>query len=251
MDNAGPNAVILLSGGLDSTTVAAVAKAEGRDLYALTIDYNQRHRIELDAARRIAAFFGVCKHVIMPIDLRLFGGSSLTDTLDVPKNVPLSEIGRSIPNTYVPARNTVFLSLALAFAETVDATEIYIGVSEINSSGYPDCGPEFVRAFEQLANIATKAGREAKPFSIRTPLIELNKKEIIEFGLSLGVDYSLTFTCYDPMPNGTSCGRCESCLLRLEAFRQAGRVDPIRYAQSYDCGSAISGSAISGSAISG
>ena len=230
MDNVTKNAVILLSGGLDSTTVAAVAKAEERELYALTIDYNQRHRLELDAARRVAAFFGVRKHVIMPINLRLFGGSSLTDTLEVPKDIPLMEIGRSIPNTYVPGRNTVFLSLALAFAETIDATEIYLGVSAVDFSGYPDCGPEFVHAFEQLANIATKAGREAKPFAIRTPLIELSKKETIELGLSLGVDYSLTLTCYDPMPDGASCRRCESCLLRLDAFRQAGLTDPVRYA---------------------
>ncbi len=223
------NAVVLLSGGLDSTTAAAVAKAEGCELYALTIDYNQRHRIELETAARIANFFNVRKHVVLPIDLRIFGGSSLTDSIEVPKDVPLTEIGKTIPNTYVPARNTIFLSLALAFAETVSASEIYIGVSSIDSSGYPDCRPEFVRTFEQLANIATKAGLESHPFSIRTPLLELSKKETIELGLSLGVDYSLTFTCYDPTPEGWSCGHCESCLLRLDAFRQAGKTDPIRY----------------------
>lgn len=225
--------VILLSGGLDSTTVAAVAKAEGRELYALTVDYNQRHRIELDAAKRVATFFGVRKHVIVPLDLRLFGGSSLTDSLEVPKDIPLSEIGKTIPNTYVPARNTVFLSLALAFAETVAASEIYLGISAVDSSGYPDCDLEFVRAFERLANIATRTGRESQSFSIRTPLLELSKKETIELGLSLGVDYSLTFTCYDPTADGESCGRCESCLLRLEAFRQVGYPDPLRYT----CGS--------------
>ena len=222
-------AVILLSGGLDSATVAAVAKANGRELCALTVDYHQRHRMELDAARRVASFFGVHKHVVLPLDLRLFGGSSLTDTLEVPKDVPLSEIGKEIPNTYVPARNTIFLSVGLAFAETVSASEIYLGVSAVDSSGYPDCGSEFVRIFERLANIATKAGRESQPFSIQTPLIGLSKKETIELGLSLGVDYSLTFSCYDPAPNGESCGRCESCLLRLNAFRRAGRTDPIRY----------------------
>ena len=224
------SAVILLSGGLDSTTVAAIAKAEGRELFALTIDYNQRHRLELDAARRVAAFFEVRKHVIMPIDLRLFGCSSLTAMLDVPKDIPLSEIGRSIPNTYVPARNTVFLSLALAFAETVLASEIYIGLSAVDSSGYPDCDPKFVHAFEALANIATKAGRESRQFSIRALLLNLSKKETIELGFSLGVDYSLTLTCYDPTSNGESCGRCESCSLRLAAFHQAGQTDPIRYA---------------------
>jgi len=224
-----PRAVILLSGGLDSATATAVAKTKGCELYALTVDYHQRHRIELDAARRVATFFGVRKHVILPLDLRLFGGSSLTDTLEVPKDVSLSEIGRTIPNTYVPARNTIFLSVGLAFAETVAASEIYLGVSEIDSSGYPDCGSEFVRTFEHLANIATKAGRESQPFVIQTPLIGLSKKETIELGLSLGVDYSLTFTCYDPTPDGASCGCCESCLLRLDAFRQAGRADPIRY----------------------
>ena len=224
------HAVVLLSGGLDSATAAAVAKTEGHELYALTVDYNQRHRIELNAAVRVAAFFNIRKHIILPIDLRLFGGSSLTaDTLEVPKDVPPEKIGQTIPNTYVPARNTVFLSLALAFAESVAASEIYLGLSAVDSSGYPDCGSEFVRAFERLANIATKAGRELRPFSIRTPLLELSKKETIELGLSLGVDYSLTFTCYDPTPDDISCGRCESCLLRLRAFRQAGRTDPIPY----------------------
>ena len=223
------NAVILLSGGLDSATATAVAKADGGQLYALTVDYRQRHRIELDAARRVAAFFGVRKHTVFPLNLRLFGGSSLTDTLEVPKNVPFPEIGKTIPNTYVPARNTVFLSLALAFAETVAASDIYLGVSAVDSGGYPDCGAEFIRAFERIACIATRAGCEGRPFSIRAPLLDLSKKETIELGLSLGVDYSLTFSCYDPLPDGASCGRCESCLLRLDAFRRAGREDPIRY----------------------
>jgi len=224
------HAVVLLSGGLDSATAAAVAKTEKRELFALTVDYHQRHRMELDAAKRVAAFFDVRKHVILPLDPCLFGGSSLTETLEVPKGVPLTKIGKTIPNTYVPARNTVFLSLALAFAETVAASEIFIGVSSIDSSGYPDCSAEFVHAFERLANIATKTGREGRPVAIRTPLLELSKRETIELGLSLGVDYSLTLTCYDPTSDGTSCGCCESCLLRLNAFRQAGRTDPIRYA---------------------
>ena len=222
-------AVVLLSGGLDSTTAAAVAKAEGHELFALTIDYNQRHRIELDAAKRVAMFFGVRKHLILPLESRLFGSCSLTESLEVPKDVPLESIGTTIPNTYVPARNTVFLSLALAFAETVAAPEIFIGISAIDSSGYPDCTPTFVQTFERLANIATKAGKESRPFSIRTPLLQLSKSETIELGLFLGVDYSLTFTCYDPSSDGASCGRCESCLLRLNAFREAGRTDPIRY----------------------
>ncbi len=223
--------VVLLSGGLDSTTAAAVAKSKGDELYALTIDYNQRHRIELDAAQRVADWLGVRKHLVLPLDLRLFGGSSLTDALDVPKDVPATEIGKTIPNTYVPARNTVFLSLGLAFAETVDASEIHIGVSAVDSSGYPDCRPEFIEAFERLANVATKAGIESRPFSIRTPLLHLSKTETIKLGLSLGVDYSLTFTCYDPTSDGKSCGRCESCSLRLKAFRDAGLVDPLSYAE--------------------
>ncbi|MDR0520308.1 MAG: 7-cyano-7-deazaguanine synthase QueC [Planctomycetaceae bacterium] len=227
-------AVVLLSGGLDSATAAAVAKADGYSLFALTLDYGQRHRMELESARRVAASLGVVRHVIMPVNLRLFGGSALTDDIDVPKDMTVDKIGARIPNTYVPARNTIFLSLALAFAETAGAGKIYIGVSGVDYSGYPDCRPEFIRAFETTANLATKAGIESSPlsaaFSIVAPLIHLSKKETIEWGLRLGVDYSLTLTCYDPSPQGLSCGRCESCRLRLSAFAAAGVPDPIPYA---------------------
>ena len=223
-------AIVLLSGGLDSTTVAAKAKSEHREIYALTIDYNQRHRIEIEAAKRVAAWLGVKRHVIMPLNLRLFGGSSLTDALDVPKNVDPDQIGTAIPNTYVPARNTIFLSLALAFAETVDAEEIYIGVSSVDYSGYPDCRPEFLRAFENCAEKGTRRGVESKGyFSICAPLASMSKAEIIRLGLSLGVDYSLTQTCYDPAKDGKSCGSCEACLLRRKGFQEAGVVDPVRY----------------------
>ena len=230
-------AVVLLSGGLDSTTAAAVARSEGFELYALTIDYNQRHRIELDAARRVADRLGVKRHIVMPIDLRLFGGSSLTDDIEVPKDVPTEQIGQRIPNTYVPARNTVFLSLALAFAETVEATKIFIGVSEVDSSGYPDCRHEFLNAFSELARLATQSGVEGgvagkATIAVEAPLMTLRKSEIIRLGLSLGVDYGLTHTCYDPVESGLSCGRCESCLLRLAAFQQAGLDDPLSYSTS-------------------
>jgi 7-cyano-7-deazaguanine synthase len=222
-------AVVLLSGGLDSTTTAAVAKVAGHEIFALTVDYHQRHRIEIESAKKVATWLGVRRHVIMPINLRLFGGSSLTDDLAVPKDVPLERIGQSIPNTYVPARNTIFLSLALAFAERVEATKIYLGVSGVDYSGYPDCRPEFLNTFVKLANLATKVGIESSPFSIEAPLVNLGKRETIELGLSLGVDYSMTFTCYDPTPEGLSCGHCESCQLRLKAFRDAGIPDPVKY----------------------
>jgi 7-cyano-7-deazaguanine synthase len=221
-------AVVLLSGGLDSTTAAAAAKKDGYELYALTVDYNQRHRSEIESAKKVARFLDVCRHVIVPVDLRLFGGSSLTSGLAVPKDVPLEQIGAHIPNTYVPARNTIFLSLALAFAETVEADTIIIGVSGVDYSGYPDCRPEFLNAFISLANLATKAGTERQPFTIKAPLISLGKKETLELGLSLGVDYSLTWTCYDPV-DGLSCGHCESCLLRLKAFSDLGIRDPLPY----------------------
>jgi 7-cyano-7-deazaguanine synthase len=224
-------AVVLLSGGLDSTTAAAVAKSEGNDLFALTIDYNQRHRVELEAARRIASWLGVKRHIVMPVDLRLFGGSSLTDNLMVPKDTVPEKIGQHIPNTYVPARNTIFLSLALALAETSNASKIYIGVSQVDYSGYPDCRPEFLSAFSALANIATKTGAECSSpnISIEAPLMRLGKAETIRLGLSLGVDYSLTHTCYDPSPTGLACGHCESCLLRLKAFAELGLTDPTQY----------------------
>ena len=227
-------AVVLLSGGLDSSTVAAIAKAESKELFALTIDYNQRHHIELEAARRVAKFLGVSGHIVLPIDLRLFGGSALTDQIDVPKDVPLADIGQTIPNTYVPARNTVFLSLALAFAETLGARDIYLGISSVDSSGYPDCRPEFLAAFERLANFATKIGVEAaetdaEGFRIHAPIMPLSKADTIRKGLALGVDYGLTWTCYDPSPSGLSCGRCESCTLRLHGFQEAGISDPLEY----------------------
>ncbi|MCL2120222.1 MAG: 7-cyano-7-deazaguanine synthase QueC [Planctomycetaceae bacterium] len=227
-------AVILLSGGLDSSTVAAIAKANGKELFALTIDYNQRHQIELEAARKVAHFLEIQHQVVLPVDLRIFGGSSLTDNLAVPKNVPSEQIGRSVPNTYVPARNTVFLSLALAYAETVGAGEIYLGISAVDSSGYPDSRPEFLKAFEHLANVATKLGyesaRSGQPgFRIHAPLLHWSKAETIRRGLELGFDYGLTWTCYDPEPGGLSCGQCESCTLRRQGFREAGVSDPLAY----------------------
>ena len=229
-------AVVLLSGGLDSSTVAAIAKADGKKLFALTIDYNQRHQIELDAARKVSQFLGIRNQVVVPINLRLFGGSSLTDKLEVPKNVPPEQIGLAIPNTYVPARNTLFLSLALAYAETVGAGEIYLGISAVDFSGYPDCRPEFLTAFEHLANIATKLGvesaRSGQPgFRIHAPLLHWSKAETIRRGLELGFDYGLTWTCYAPSPNDLSCGQCESCTLRQQGFREAGASDPLEYEQ--------------------
>ena len=221
-----PRAIILLSGGLDSTTTAAIAKSEGYELFALTLDYGQRHRIEIEAAKKIAGHLGIAQHVIMPIDVCLFGGSSLTGNAEVPKDVPLEQIGQNIPNTYVPARNAVFLALALAYAESVGAEKIYIGISNVDYSGYPDCRPEFLQAFNTLANLATKAGVEKGQFSVEAPLLSLSKRETILRGLELGVDYSLTFTCYDPLPDGNSCGRCESCRLRSNAFHEAGIPDP-------------------------
>ena len=229
-----PKAVVLLSGGLDSTTVAAIAKSEGRELYALTIDYNQRHSTELAAARRVADLFGIKHRIVLPIDLRLFGGSSLTsDSISIPKNTALEIIGKEIPSTYVPARNTIFLSLALAFAETVSADEIYIGVSSVDSSGYPDCREEFITAFEHLAGIATKQGVESSTrLKINAPLQHLSKAETIRRGIELGVDYGLTWTCYAPTDSALACGQCESCLLRLQGFREAGVKDPLKYASA-------------------
>ncbi|MCL2005435.1 MAG: 7-cyano-7-deazaguanine synthase QueC [Planctomycetaceae bacterium] len=230
MQTTNPRAVVLLSGGLDSATVAAIAKNEGRELFALTIDYGQRHKQEIEAAKKVAEHLGIAQHLIMPVNLRLFGGSSLTSDMEVPKNVPAELIGQHIPNTYVPARNTIFLALALAYAESVGADRIYIGISSVDYSGYPDCRPEFLQAFNALANLATKLGVESSSFSIEAPLLSLSKRETILRGLELGVDYSLTFTCYDPLPGGESCGCCESCLLRSEAFRGVGTlslVEPV------------------------
>ena len=221
-------AVVLLSGGLDSATSAAIAKAQGHALYALTFLYGQRHDVEAEAARRVASAIGVVDHIFQTIDLRAFGGSALTADIDVPKSTHGDTVGQGIPVTYVPARNTIFLSFALAYAEVVGAAHIYIGVNAVDYSGYPDCRPAFVAAFQHLARHATKAGVEGKPISIQTPLINLTKAQIIEQGTRLGLDYGLTHSCYDPLPDGRPCGTCESCHLRLRGFREAGMDDPTR-----------------------
>jgi len=223
-------AVVLLSGGLDSTTTLATTIAEGYETYALSFEYGQRHNIELDAARRIARALGAKEHRVAKIDMRIFRGSALTDDVDVPKKRSQTEIGRGIPVTYVPARNTIFLSYALALAETVGARDIFIGANAIDYSGYPDCRPEFVAAFEALANLATKAGVEGARFRIHARLIKFSKVEIIRKALELGVDLALTHSCYDPSPEGVACGECDSCLMRLKGFHEAGLEDPIRYA---------------------
>ncbi len=219
-------AICLLSGGLDSATSMAVARREGFDCYALSFDYGQRHRVELEAAARVASSLGAMRHLIVPIDLRVFGGSALTSDLAVPK----AGLGPGIPVTYVPARNTIFLSFALAWAEVTRASDIFIGVNAIDYSGYPDCRPEFTEAFERLANLATKAGVEGRTrMKIHTPLIQLSKCAIIRLGAELGVDFRLTHSCYDPDENGRACGLCDSCRLRLQGFREAGIEDPIEY----------------------
>ena len=223
-------AVVLLSGGLDSTTVAAIARKEGFCVYALSFDYGQKHKVELEAARCVAKRLEVAEHVVMKVDLGSFGGSALTTGEPIPKGRSAEAIGQGIPVTYVPARNTVFLSLALAWAEVLGATDIFIGVNALDYSGYPDCRPQFIAAFERMANLGTKAGAEGgKPIAIHTPLIAMTKKEIIETGLSLGVDYSMTLTCYDPSASGEACGGCDACLLRLKGFVEAGYDDPIAY----------------------
>jgi 7-cyano-7-deazaguanine synthase len=224
-------AVVLLSGGLDSATALAEAKAEGFSLYALTVLYGQRHAVEREAAKRVAQQIGVARHVEQNIDLRAFGGSALTDDIDVPKDRDAGTMSDSIPITYVPARNTVFLSLALAWAESLGAFDIFVGVNCLDYSGYPDCRPEYIAAFERLANLATKAGVEGTGrFRVHAPLISKTKVEIIRRGLELGVDYGLTHSCYDPSPEGRSCGRCDSCRLRLDAFAELGLTDPASYA---------------------
>jgi 7-cyano-7-deazaguanine synthase len=223
-------AVVLLSGGLDSSVTLAIAAAEKFELHALSFDYGQRHRIEIEAARRVAHSLAVKDHRIAQIDLRLFGGSALTDEIAVPQGRTETDIATEIPTTYVPARNTILLSYALGFAETIGASDIFIGANAIDYSGYPDCRPEFLRAFEQLANVATKAGVEGAKFRIHAPLLRLTKAEIVRKGAELAVDFSLTHSCYNPATDGTACGKCDACVLRLKGFREAGMTDPIRYA---------------------
>lgn len=222
-------AVVLLSGGLDSATAAAVARESGFELFALTFDYGQRHAAELDAARRVAGALGVRRHAVQRIDLRAFGGSALTADIAVPKDRPPCAGDEGIPVTYVPARNTIFLAFALAFAETVEAPAIFIGVNALDYSGYPDCRPEFIAKFQELARLGTRAGVEGHPVAIEAPLINMTKAEIIRQGVRLGVDYGLTTSCYDPGPGGPACGRCDSCRLRRKGFEQAGVHDPTRY----------------------
>ena len=224
-------AVVLLSGGVDSTTVLAVARAQGFETYALTFRYGQRHAGEVEAARRVARALGAARHEIVGVDLRAFGGSALTDDIAVPKDRSEAEIGKGIPITYVPARNTIFLSYALAWAEVLGAWDIFIGVNALDYSGYPDCRPEYIGAYERMANMATKAGVEGhRRLQIQTPLIHRRKAEIIAEGVKLGVDFGLTLSCYDPTPDGTACGRCDACLLRRKGFVEAGVPDPTRYA---------------------
>jgi len=224
-------AVVLLSGGIDSSTTLAIAIAEGYEAYALSFDYGQRHQIETEAARRVAGSLGAKEHRVATIDLRMFGGSALTDDIDVPKRRSETEIVHGIPITYVPARNTVFLAYALAWAEVISARNIFLGVNAIDYSGYPDCRPEFIDAFRNLANLATKAGVEGSRFEVHTPLIKFSKADIIRKAVELSVDLSVTHSCYDPSPEGSACGECDSCLLRLKGFREAGRKDPVRYAK--------------------
>lgn len=230
MENMAKKAVVLLSGGLDSATVLAIARAQGYELYALSFSYGQRHIWELEAAQDVAASIGAAEHKVAQIDLRVFGGSALTADIAVPKGRAMEEMGHGIPITYVPARNTIFLSFALAWAEVLGASDIFIGVNALDYSGYPDCRPEFIEAFEKMANLATKAGVEGRQaLKIHTPLIAMSKAEIIAKGIELGVDYKLTSSCYDPSATGEPCGQCDSCLLRQKGFLENGRVDPLTY----------------------
>ena len=225
-----PRAVVLLSGGLDSATVLAIARSEGYACYALSFAYGQRHAWELEAAKRVAAVLGAAEHRIAEIDLRAFGGSALTDEIEVPKGRAAEEMADGIPVTYVPARNTIFLSFALAWAEVLGASDIFLGVNALDYSGYPDCRPEYIEAYERMANLATKAGVEGRQqLKIHTPLIALTKAQIVARGLALGVDYGLTSSCYDPFPDGQPCGECDSCTLRQKGFRENGMDDPLRY----------------------
>ena len=223
-----PKAVVLLSGGLDSATVLAIARRDGFAPHALSFDYGQRHRVELHAAKKLAAVFGA-EHSVISFDLRQFGGSALTGDIDVPKDRPESQISNAIPITYVPARKAIFLSFALGLAEVIASTDIFVGVNARDYSGYPDCRPEFIDAFQRLANLATKAGVEGHRVRIHAPLIQMSKAQIIATGCELGVDYSLTSSCYDPSPEGLACGRCDSCQLRHKGFTEAGIPDPTKY----------------------
>lgn len=223
-------AVVLLSGGLDSTTTLAIALSEGFACHCLTVDYGQRHAVELEAAARTARVLGAAEHRVVRVDLRAIGGSALTADIEVPRDRSEEEMAGAIPPTYVPARNTVLLALALGWAEMLEAGDLFIGVNAVDYSGYPDCRPEFIRAFETLANLATRAGVEGRRFTIHAPIIRLTKAEIIRRGVALGVDYGLTHSCYDPAPDGRACGRCDSCRLRRKGFSQAGVPDPTRYA---------------------
>jgi 7-cyano-7-deazaguanine synthase len=226
-------AVVLLSGGLDSATVLASARSQGYELYALSFSYGQRHVWELEAAKHVAASIGVAQHRVAAIDLRVFGGSALTDDIAVPKGRATEEMSGRIPVTYVPARNTIFLSFALAWAEVLGSSDIFVGVNALDYSGYPDCRPEFISAFEKMANLATKAGVEGRQsLKIHAPLIALSKAQIIARGIELGVDYSMTSSCYDPSSAGQPCGQCDSCLLRQKGFRENGIEDPLRYSPS-------------------
>ena len=223
-------AVLLLSGGLDSTTMLASAVRDGFEVHAMTFRYGQRHAFEIDAARRVARAYGVRDHVVVDIDLRTFGGSALTSDLEVPKDRSTDAMAHGIPITYVPARNTIFLSFCLAWAEVLGATDIFIGVNALDYSGYPDCRPEYIAAYKKMANLATRGGVEGKtPMTIQTPLLHLSKREIVQLGLSLGVDYSITLSCYDPSPSAEACGHCDACKLRLKGFAEAGAVDPAPY----------------------
>jgi 7-cyano-7-deazaguanine synthase len=226
-------AVVLLSGGLDSTTALAIAAAQGYEIYAMSFQYGQRHELEIESARKVAGAAGVAKHLVVDFDMRSIGGSALTDEIEVPKDRLNNEAAAEIPVTYVPARNTIFLSFALAWAETLGAEDIFIGVNALDYSGYPDCRPEYIESFERMANLATKAGVEGRlRLKIHTPLIAMTKAQIIKMGLELGVDYSLTHSCYDPSRDGLACGRCDSCLLRLKGFAEAGARDPLPYASA-------------------
>jgi len=233
MDAQAKRAVVLLSGGLDSATVLAIARSQGYELYALSFAYGQRHAFELEAAKRVAGSIGVAQHRTAQFDLRVFGGSALTADIAVPKGRSTDAMSHGIPITYVPARNTIFLSFALAWAEVLGSSDIFIGVNALDYSGYPDCRPEFIEAFEKMANLATKAGVEgSQSLKIHTPLIALSKAEIIARGIELGVDYALTSSCYDPSPSGAPCGQCDSCLLRQKGFRENGMEDPLDYSRA-------------------